>query len=111
MLYRINIPALTPLIVGTILVSVIIISNSLKSVKTKMQLEHFQLYKITFLQFLIIDGGWVYEGTLAAIKTVLLDYPCYMEDFYLFPKDFGWIIMHCDDGASMCRLWQLSLFK
>lgn len=46
MLYRINISALTPLIVGTILVSVIIISNSLKSVKTKMQLEHFQLYKI-----------------------------------------------------------------
>lgn len=55
--------------------------------------------------YLIVDGGWVYEGTLAAIKTVLHDYPCYMEDFYLFPKDFGWIIMHCDDGASMCRLW------
>ncbi len=78
MLYRINIPALTPLIVGTILVSVIIISNSLKSVKTKMQLEHFQLYKIIFLQFLIIDGGWVYEGTfggfLSISKGLWLDY-------------------------------------
>ncbi|MDE7323520.1 MAG: hypothetical protein K2N73_12540 [Lachnospiraceae bacterium] len=56
--------------------------------------------------YLVVDGGWVYEGTLTAIKKVLLEYPCSMADFYLFPKDYSWLITHCEDGASMCRVWK-----
>ena len=36
--------------------------------------------------YLIVDGGWVYEGRLLEIKTVLLDYPMSLEVFISFPK-------------------------
>lgn len=55
--------------------------------------------------YLVLDGGWVYEGELDEIKKVLLEYPITMEDFYLFPKDYGWLIVHCEDGDCMCRVW------
>lgn len=57
------------------------------------------------LYYLIVDGGWVYEGELKEIKKVLLEYPVTMEDFYLFPKDYSWLINHCEDGECMCRVW------
>lgn len=60
----------------------------------------------TLSYYLIVDGGWVYEGILYEIKKVLLEYPFSMEDFYLFPKNFRWLITHCDDGACMCRVWK-----
>lgn len=58
------------------------------------------------LYYLVVDGGWVYEGTLTEIKKVLLEYPRSMEDFYLFPKDYSWLITHCEDGGCMCRVWK-----
>ncbi len=56
--------------------------------------------------YLIVDGGWLYEGMLNEIKEVLLDYPDSMEDFYLFPRDYKWLINHCDDGDCMYRIWK-----
>ncbi|MDE7326019.1 MAG: hypothetical protein K2N63_07075 [Lachnospiraceae bacterium] len=56
--------------------------------------------------YLVVDGGWVYEGSLEEMKKVLKEYPASMEDFYIFPKDFLWLICHCDDGACMCRVWK-----
>lgn len=53
--------------------------------------------------YLLIDTGWVYEGTLQGIKDVLCDYPEYMEDFYIVPRDYSWIICHCDDGECMVK--------
>lgn len=56
--------------------------------------------------YLIVDGGWIYEGRLDEIKKVLFEYPISMDDFYLFPKDYSWLINHCDDGACMYRVWK-----
>ena len=56
--------------------------------------------------YLVVDGGWVYEGILSEIKKVLLEYPAFMDDFYLFPKDYRWLVCHCDDGGCMCRMWK-----
>lgn len=56
--------------------------------------------------YLVVDGGWVYEGRLEEIKMVLSEYPMSMEDFYIFPKDYSWLIIHCDDGACMNRVWK-----
>ena len=58
------------------------------------------------LYYLIVDGGWVYEGELNEIKKVLLAYPITMDDFYLFTKDYSWLISHCEDGECMCRVWK-----
>lgn len=58
------------------------------------------------LYYLVTDGEWVYEGTLGEIKKVLYEYPASMEDFYLFPKDYRWLVSHCDDGGCMCRIWK-----
>lgn len=55
--------------------------------------------------YFIVDGGWVYEGELDEIKKVLLEYPVTMDDFYFFPKDYRWLIYHCEDGDCMCRVW------
>ncbi len=56
--------------------------------------------------YLMVDGGWLYEGILDEIKKVLYEYPDSMEDFYLFPPNFKWLINHCDDGACMYRIWK-----
>ena len=51
--------------------------------------------------YLLTDGGWLYEGTLPAIVQVLSDYPISMEEFYLFPKNYSWLITHSDDAGCM----------
>lgn len=56
--------------------------------------------------YLLVDGGWVYEGMIEPVKAVLFRYPNYMEDFYLFPRDYSWVIHHCDDGECMYRVWK-----
>lgn len=56
--------------------------------------------------YLIVDGGWVYQGSIKEIKKILYEYPQWMEDFYLFPMDYRWLIIHCEDGACMCRVWK-----
>lgn len=53
--------------------------------------------------FLITDGGWVYEGTLPMIVNILFDYPIGMMEFYLFPKDYSWVITHSEDAECMWR--------
>ena len=54
--------------------------------------------------YLLVDEGWVYEGTLSEIKKVLYEYPDWMEDFYLFSKKYEWLIIHCEDGACMIKV-------
>lgn len=56
--------------------------------------------------YLLIDGGWVYEETLLEIKKVLYEYPDWIEDFYLFSKKYEWLIIHCEDGACMIKVWR-----
>ncbi len=60
----------------------------------------------TLPYYLLVDGGWLYDGILSEIKKVLQVYPDSMEDFYLFPRDYKWLINHCDDGACMYRVWK-----
>lgn len=55
--------------------------------------------------YLVVDGGWVYEGSLNGIIKVLYDYPVIMDDFYIFPKDYSWSLVHCDDGECMFKVW------
>ena len=53
--------------------------------------------------YLLTDGAWLYEGTLPAIIEVLLAYPPNMEDFYLFPKHYHWVITYCEDGECITK--------
>lgn len=57
------------------------------------------------MYYLLVDGGWVYEGTLSGIKQVLHEYPMSMDDFYITPKDFSWLVVHCEDGGCMNKMW------
>ena len=63
--------------------------------------------KCSFFYYLLVDGGWVYEGTLECIQQVLKEYPIWMDDFYIIPKvkEISWMIVHCEDGACMCLVW------
>ncbi len=63
--------------------------------------------KRSFFYYLLVDGGWVYEGTLENIQRVLKEYPICMDDFYIMPKikEISWMIVHCEDGACMYRVW------
>lgn len=56
------------------------------------------------MYYLLTDGGWVYEGRFSEIKIVLYEYPMNMDDFYIFPKDYSWLIIHCEDGECMCKV-------
>lgn len=60
----------------------------------------------SILYYIIMDGDWVYEGTLPEIKKVLYEMPIFMDDFYLSPKDYSWLIIHCEDGACMFRVFK-----
>ena len=51
--------------------------------------------------YIIMDGDWVYEGTITEIKKYYTEMPIFMDDFYLSPKDYSWLIIHCEDGACM----------
>ena len=59
--------------------------------------------------YLITDGGWLYEGTLPAVIEILLEYPPDMEDFYLFPKHYEYVVAYCDDGECMTKLFAKSI--
>ncbi|MBQ8569499.1 MAG: hypothetical protein IJ446_09825 [Oscillospiraceae bacterium] len=54
--------------------------------------------------YLITDGGWVYEGVLGEMINVLCRIPPYIEEFYIFPKDNSWLIIHTDDGECMLKI-------
>lgn len=60
----------------------------------------------TGFYYLLVDGGWLYEGKLTELKQVLYEYPIWMDDFYIFPKDYKWMIHHCDDGACLYKIWK-----
>lgn len=51
------------------------------------------------------DNSQPDEGSLNGIIKVLYDYPVTMEDFYIFPKDYSWLLVHCDDGECMFKVW------
>ncbi len=61
---------------------------------------------ILIFYYLIVDGGWVYEGTLREIKKVLYEEPRLVEDFYITPRNYEWLIVHCGDGECMFKLSQ-----
>ena len=56
--------------------------------------------------YLILDYGWVYEGFLPEIQTVLLNTDGLLEDFYIVSKHYEWVIAHSEDGEAMCRYWR-----
>lgn len=53
------------------------------------------------LYYWILDYGWVYEGRLQEIQTVLCNIDGMLEDFFLMSKRFDWLIAYSDDGCSM----------
>lgn len=55
--------------------------------------------------FLILEEGWVYEGFLTEIGAVLLETDALLKDFYVVSKKFDWMIVHCDDGECMYKVY------
>lgn len=55
--------------------------------------------------YLILEEGWVYEGCLSEIVAVLLETDGLLKDFYVVSKKFDWMIVHCDDGECMYKVY------
>lgn len=55
--------------------------------------------------FLILGEGWVYEGYIHEIMAVLLETDNLLKDFYIVSKKFDWMIVHCDDGECMFKVY------
>lgn len=55
--------------------------------------------------YYINDGGWVYEGKLPEIISVLGDCGL-VGDFYILPKreKFDWVVCYCEDGDCMSMI-------
>lgn len=55
--------------------------------------------------YLILSEGWVYEGYLNEIITVLSETDCWLNDFYIVSQKFDWFVVHdyIEDCAEMYR--------
>lgn len=48
--------------------------------------------------FLILSDGWVYEGYIDEILSVLTETDGIIEDFYIVTPEYDKFAMYCDDG-------------
>lgn len=62
--------------------------------KIKERLEYDWKKKI----FLILSDGWVYEGFIDEILSVLIETDGLIEDFYIVTPEYDKFAMYCDDG-------------
>lgn len=51
--------------------------------------------------YLILSDGWVYEGYIDEIITVLGEVTGNVEDFYIVSLDFDRMVAYCDDGGCL----------
>lgn len=51
--------------------------------------------------YLILSDGWVYEGYIDEIITVLGEVTGNVEDFYIVSLDFDCMVAYCDDGECL----------
>lgn len=51
--------------------------------------------------YLILNQGWVYEGCVSEIISVLTETDGMLEDFYIVSKKYDRMIVYSDDGQSM----------
>lgn len=56
--------------------------------------------------YLIQSDGWVYEGYVKEIMTVLSEVDGLIDDFYVVSKHFDWFIAHTDDGDCMVYFYK-----
>lgn len=54
--------------------------------------------------YLILSQGWVYEGYIDEIISVLNEIDGLLEDFFIVSPKYDWFIFYCDDGGCMCRI-------
>ena len=62
--------------------------------KIKERLEYDWKKKL----FLILSDGWVYEGYIDEILSVLIETDGLIEDFYIVTPEYDKFAMYCDDG-------------
>lgn len=53
--------------------------------------------------YLILSQGWVYEGYIDEIISVLNETDGLLEDFYIVSPKYEWFIFYCDDGGYVCH--------
>ncbi|MBO4524592.1 MAG: hypothetical protein J5723_07935 [Ruminococcus sp.] len=51
--------------------------------------------------FLILSQGWVYEGFIDEIMTILGETDYHLNDFYIVSPKYEWLAAYCDDGDAM----------
>ena len=51
--------------------------------------------------FLILSDGWVYEGYIEEILSVLAETDGLIEDFYIVTPEYDKFAMYCSDGDSI----------
>jgi len=61
--------------------------------------------------YLILSQGWVYHGYADEMLTVLNGTDGLLEDFYIVPQSFDWVISYCDDGESAVLLQRNSTIQ
>ena len=68
--------------------------NLLDNIKQYFIRRNIQKQKL----FLILSDGWVYEGYIDEIITVLSEIDGVIKDFYIVPPNFDSFAVYCSDG-------------
>lgn len=53
------------------------------------------------MYYLILCHGWVYEGYISEIISILVETDRWIDDFYIVSKKFDWLICYCEDGDCL----------
>ena len=53
------------------------------------------------MYYLILCHGWVYEGYISEIISILVEIDRWIDDFYIVSKKFDWLICYCEDGDCL----------
>ncbi len=62
------------------------------------KIKELLIYNWNRKLFLILSDGWVYEGYIDEILSVLAETDGIIEDFYIVTPEYDKFAMYCDDG-------------
>lgn len=69
-------------------------NHAIKSIKNWLPDKNKYYYFLTVY-------GWLYEGTIDSILEILTEIPIEIQEFYIFPKDYHFVIIYDDDSEYL----------
>ena len=68
--------------------------HAIKSIKNLLPDKNKYYYFLTAY-------GWLYEGTIDGILEILTEFPREIQEFYIFLKDYSFVIIYDDDSECL----------